>query len=378
MEDKEEGEDIEDSLMKDIYKEKEIEDYTKIKTYKSQDYLSQKNYYKEKFEDGIKKEFFFHKEKISSMDWLDNYSGANFITGSIDNSIKIWDLNISINSSKQNSSSGSPIMSCHNECTYNISSRTNNETGFLSSSLDRHIKFFDIRDNNISSKSAHDKVVNYEINHLKFSNDGSQFGFIGKDGKEKKDGNRLFIYDFGKFEEIQQIHLKQSIYDFDFDKNNDRVFAACDDGNVYLINIKSSSSSRNSKKSIPGSLFPLNTIDIDSRNKYFITGGNDGLIINYNIDELMSCKTYKKNDLEIKQVMYNYDDRIIASIYEGKNIDFFSNELDDHIFTIYTLNNPTLIKWNRKRNVLAYLCDESKNIKNGSRGNGHFFIIPNL
>jgi WD40 repeat protein len=378
MKDKEEGEDIEDSLMKDIYKEKEIEDYTKIKIYKSQDYLSQKKYYKEKFNDGINKEFFFHKEKISSIDWLDNYSGANFITGSIDNSIKIWDLNISINSSKQNSSSGSPIMSIHNECTYNISSRSNNETGFLSSSLDKHIKFFDIRDNNISSKSAHDKAVNYEINHLKFNNDGSQFGFIGKDGKEKKDGNRLFIYDFGKFEEIQQIHLKQSIYDFVFDKNNDRIFAACDDGNVYLVNIKSSSNNRNSKKSITGSLFPLNTIDIDSKNKYFITGGNDGLIINYNIDELMSCKTYKKNDLEIKQVMYNYDDRIIASIYEGKNIEFFSTELDDHLFTIYTNNNPTLIKWNRKRNTLVYLCDESKNMKNNFRGNGHFFIIPNL
>lgn len=65
---------------------------------------------------------------------------------------------------------------------------------------------------------------------------------------KKKDGNRLFIYDFGKFEEIQQIHLKQSIYDFAFDKNNDRVFAACDDGNVYLVNIKSSSNSRNSKR----------------------------------------------------------------------------------------------------------------------------------
>ena len=378
MKDKEEGEDIEDSLMKDIYKEKEIEDYTKIKTYKSQDYLSQKKYYKEKFEDGINKELFFHKEKISSMDWLDNYSGANYITGSIDNSIKIWDLNITINSSKQSLSSSSPIMTYHDECTYNISTRNNNDTGFLSSSLDKHIKFWDIRDNNISSKNAHDKAVNYEISHLKFNNDGSQFGFIGKDGKERKDVNKLFIYDFRKFEEIQQINLKQPIYDFVFDKNNDRVFAACDDGSVYSVNIKSSGSNRNSKKSIYGSLFSLNTIDIDSKNKYFITGGNDGLIINYNIEELMSCKTYKKNDLEIKQVMYNYDDRIIACIYEGKNIDFFSTELDDHLFTIYTNINPTFIKWNKKKNVLGYLCEESKNRRSNYDGNGHFFIIPNL
>ena len=130
------------------------------------------------------------------------------------------------------------------------------------------------------------------------------------------------------------------------------------------------------------------TIDIDKNNKNFITGGNDGLLINYNVEELMSCKIYKRSDQGIKQVMYNYDDKFIASIYDGKNIDFFSTELDDHVYTIFTNNFLHFIKWNKKRNILAYVIDEKKNEdykgkkneegKNNSEGNVHFFIMPNL
>ena len=46
MAEKEEGEDIEDLLMKNIYNEKDIENYTGIKIYKSIDYISTNNYYK--------------------------------------------------------------------------------------------------------------------------------------------------------------------------------------------------------------------------------------------------------------------------------------------------------------------------------------------
>ena len=44
MIEKEEGEDITESLTKNIYKEKDIEKYTGIKIYKNYDYNSQKNY----------------------------------------------------------------------------------------------------------------------------------------------------------------------------------------------------------------------------------------------------------------------------------------------------------------------------------------------
>ena len=381
--DREEGEDITESLTKNIYKEKDIENYTGIKLYKSSNYISQKNYYKEKFNKSIQKELSFHKKRISSMDWLDNNSGTILITGSSDNSIKIWDLNNTINSANKDNVSLLTINS-HDDTINNIASRNNNENQFLSSSTDKHIKFWDIRANisNMNNKlnickPSFDRFENEEIKHLKFNNSGSQFGFINKDG------NNLFLYDLGKFEVIQKIMFNKAIYDFTFDRSDKKIFATNDEGNVILINLDNISN----RQSIPGSLFPLYSIDIDKENKNFITGGNDGILLTYDINELMSYKAYKKSEQCIKQILYNYNDEFISCIYDGKNIDFFSTELDEHIFTIYINNLIYFMNWNKKRNVFAYVCEEKKDEyknknkdegRNSSEGNAHFLIMPNI
>ena len=119
--DREEGEDITESLTKNIYKEKDIENYTGIKSYKSSNYISQKNYYKEKFNKSVQKELSFHKKRISAMEWLDNNSGTILITGSSDNSIKIWDLNNTINSSNKDNVSLLTINNSHDDTVNNIS-----------------------------------------------------------------------------------------------------------------------------------------------------------------------------------------------------------------------------------------------------------------
>ena len=381
--DREEGEDITESLTKNIYKEKDIENYTGIKMYKSSNYISQKNYYKEKFNKSIQKELSFHKKRISSMDWLDNNSGTILITGSSDNSIKIWDLNNTINSANKDNVSLLTINS-HDDTINNIASRNNNENQFLSSSTDKHIKFWDIRANisNMNNKlnickPSFDKFENEEIKHLKFNNSGSQFGFINKDG------NNLFLYDLGKFEVIQKIMFNKAIYDFTFDRSDKKIFATNDEGNVILINLDNI----NNRQPITGSLFPLYSIDIDKENKNFITGGNDGILLTYDINELMSYKAYKKSEQCIKQILYNYNDEFISCIYDGKNIDFFSTELDEHIHTIYINNLIYFMNWNKKRNVFAYVCEEKKEEwknknkdegRNSSEGNAHFLIMPNI
>ena len=384
MIEKEEGEDITESLTKNLYKEKDIEKYTGIKIYKNYDYNSQKNFYKEKFENNLNKELSFHKKRIYSMDWLDNNSGTLLITGSSDNSIKIWDLNNTFNSSNKENSLLLSINS-HNDTINNLASRNNNENQFLSSSIDKHIKFWDIRTNikNINNKlnickSSFDKIEKEEIRHLKFNNSGNQFSFINKEG------NILYLYDLGKFEEIQKFNIKQPIYDFVFDKSDRKILTTNEDGNVYIINLENI----NNRQTIQGSLFPLYSIDIDKENKNFITGGNDGSLITYDMDELMSYKVYKKSEQSIKQIMYNYDDKFIACIYDGKNIDFFSTELDADIFTLYTNNYINFIKWNKKRNILAYVSDDKKGEewknknkdegKYNNEGNAHFFILPNF
>ena len=381
--DREEGEDITESLTKNIYKEKDIENYTGIKLYKSSNYISQKNYYKEKFNKSIQKELSFHKKRISSMDWLDNNSGTILITGSSDNSIKIWDLNNTINSANKDNVSLLTINS-HDDTINNIASRNNNENQFLSSSTDKHIKFWDIRANisNMNNKlnickPSFDRFENEEIKHLKFNNSGSQFGFINKDG------NNLFLYDLGKFEVIQKIMFNKAIYDFTFDRSDKKIFATNDEGNVILINLDNISN----RQPITGSLFPLYSIDIDKENKNFITGGNDGILLTYDINELMSYKAYKKSEQCIKQILYNYNDEFISCIYDGKNIDFFSTELDEHIHTIYINNLIYFMNWNKKRNVFAYVCEEKKEEwknknkdegRNSSEGNAHFLIMPNI
>ena len=389
MNEKEEGEDIEDSLTKNTYNEKDIENKTGVKIYKSKDYNSLRDEYLEKFKKGTNKDLSFHKKRIYSMDWLDNNTGSILVTGSSDNSIKVWDMDKVLNSSnKQNyNNTLSPLLSInpHNEPINNISSRNNYENQFLSSFIDKHIKFWDIRTNITNNnnkfticKPSYDKVLKEETKHLKFNNHGSQFAFMNKEG------STIFIYDFGKFEEIQQINFKPQISDFIFNNNDDTIYATSEDGNVYLVNTKIN----NSKKiCIQGSLFPLDSIDIDKKNEYFITGGNDGILITYSIEDLMSCKTYKRSDQGIRQVIYNYDDKIIASIYDGKNIDFFSTELDEHIYTIFTNNNQHFIKWDKKKNILGYISDEKKNeeIKDkknesgkiNNEGNAHFFILYN-
>lgn len=383
MIEKEEGEDITESLMKNIYKEKDIENYTGIKNYNSKDYLSQKKYYKEKFSKSIHKELSFHKKRIYSMDWLENNTGTILVTGSSDNSIKVWDLNNTINSSNKENISLLTINS-HDETVNNIASRNNNVNQFLSSSNDKHIKFWDIR-TNISNnnkfnicKASFDKIEKEEIKHLKFNNSGTQFAFMNKDG------NFIYLYDLGKFQEIQQINFKPFINDFTFDKNDKKILAASEDGNVYLINLENI----NNRQAILGSLFQLDTIDINKENKNFITGGNDGILVTYDMDELMSSKAYKQSEQSIKQIMYSSDDRFISCIYDGKNVDFFSTELDTNVYTIYTNNLIHFMNWNKKRNVFVYVCDDKKGEdwknktkeenRNTNEGNAHFLIMPNF
>ena len=381
---KEEGEDITELLMSNIYTKKEIENITNIKEYKSKNYFEQDKFYKDIFNKKIHKEIIFHKKKIHCMDWLENNSSSIFVTGSSDTSIKVWDLNIILNSSNKDTSALLTINS-HNETINNICSRNNNHNQFLSSSIDKHIKFWDIRGNlsNINNKlnickPSYDKLVRDEIKHLQFNNNGNQFAFINKEG------TILYLFDLRKFEEIHQINFKQSIYDFSFDKSDKKIFSASEDGNVYLINLDDI----DNRQIIQGSLFPLYSIDIDKENKNFITGGIDGILVSYDMDELMSSKTFKKSDQCIKQVMYNYNDKLIACIYDGKNIDFFSTEMEDYISTIYTNNLIYFMKWNKKRNILGYVSDDkktedwkNKNKEEGrssAEGSVHFFILPDF
>ena len=174
------------------------------------------------------------------------------------------------------------------------------------------------------------------------------------------------------FKEIKQINFKVPITDFIFDEN--RLFITNNDGKILILNM--SNFNIKNMENINGNNYPLYSIDINKNNSHFITGGNDGLIIEYDLKEMMSCNVYKKSDQSIKHIKYSFDDKYISCIYDGKNVDIFSTEIKDPIHTIYTENSYSM-KWNKKRNILGYICDDKNDKKNSSEGNIHFLVIPN-
>ena len=125
---------------------------------------------------------------------------------------------------------------------------------------------------------------------------------------------------------------------------------------------------------IEGHFFPINCINISKSNKNFITGGIDSIIVMYDMKELMSCKIFKRSEQCIKKCQFSYDEKFIASIYDGTNVDFFSVELGCPVFTIYSENTEYCIKWNNKNNILAYSGDD-KNNHGSEEGNVHLIRI---
>ena len=366
---KEEGEDLEDTILKNIYSQKELEEQTGINIYKNLDYLFYKNLYIEKFNRSINKELSFHKKKITSMDWLENYNGMYFISSSIDNSIKLWDLHnvLSFQSKNNNSNSSGPLftINCpHNEPVTLLVS-TNSDNNFISNSSDKYIKLWDTK-SKPKSPIKYEKMKD-EVKILKFNKNGNLFAFINKEG------NILYIYDYKMFKEIKQLSFKIPITDFIFDE--DKLLITNDDGQILILN-KPKYNIENIDN-INRDNFPFYSIDINKDSTNFITAGIDGLIIEYDLREMMSSYVYKKSDQSIKHIQYSFDDNYISCVYDEKNLDIFSTEIKDHIYTKYTENPIYLAKWNKKKNILGYIYDDNNNSKkNTSEGNIHFLVIP--
>jgi WD40 repeat protein len=221
-----------------------------------------------------------------------------------------------------------------------------------------------LNNNNSNIKSFHSEKTKNGIKHITFNNSGTQFAY------SSRDGNCLFIYDLSNFKQIKQIDFKTQINEFDFNKTDTKLFITDDNGHINILN----TSNYDEMNMIEGHFFPINCINISKSNKNFITGGLDSLIVMYDMNELMSIKVFKRSEQCIKKCQFSYDEKFIASIYEGTNVDFFSVELGCPIFTIFTDNTEYCIKWNNKNNILAYSGDD-KNNHGGEDGNVHLIEI---
>ena len=127
------------------------------------------------------------------------------------------------------------------------------------------------------------------------------------------------------------------------------------------------------KKKIDRHFFSINCLEISNSNKFLISGRIDSLIVQYDLNEDLSTGILKRGDQSVKSLKFNCDDRFIASIYEGNNIDFFSTELQFPIYTIFTESVEYAIKWNSKKNIFAYSGDDKN--RNGNEGNVHLVFF---
>ena len=325
------------------------------------DYLQKLLFYKEKFQNCKKRDITGHKKRVYTLDWLNHNNSNTLITGSADTTIKIWDIN--------NINDYLLEIKGNNDSITNLSSNPESSFIFLSTSADKYIKLWDIRmnllnNNNSNIKSFHSEKTKYGIKHIIFNNSGTQFAY------SSRDGNSLFIYDLLNFKQIKQIDFKTQINEFEFNKTDTKLFITDDDGHINILN----TSNYDEINMIEGHFFQINCINISKSNKNFITGGYDSLIVMYDMNELMSLKVFKRSEQSIKKCQFSQDEKFIASIYEGTNVDFFSVELGCPIFTIYTDNSEYCIKWNNKNNILAY-CGDDKNNHEGEDGNVHLIDI---
>jgi WD40 repeat protein len=332
------------------------------------DYLKLQKSYKEKFKQSNFKEIIGHKKRVYTLDWLSQTNSNLLITGSADTSIKIWDIEYLNN----------PLLDIknNNDSITHLTSNPNKPYEFLSTSSDKYIKFYDIRtnlnqnkltNNNFNIHSIHSEKSKSTIKNIIFNNNGTQFVFCNKE-----ENSILYVYDLLTFKQIKQIDIKTQINDFKFDKNDSFLFIGDENGSIHKINVKNFDE-RNEKK-IDGHFFSINCIDVSNNNKYLITGGNDSLIVQFDINEELSMGILKRGDQSIKNINFNYDDKFIACIYEGNNIDFFSTELQFHIYSIFTDSNQYAIKWNKNKNIFAYSGDDKN--RNGNEGNVHLVFFP--
>ena len=333
------------------------------------DYLKLQKNYKDKFKQNNFKEIIGHKKRVYTLDWLSEINYNFLITGSADTSIKLWNIEYLNN----------PLLEIkNNDSITHLVSNPKNAFEFLSTSSDKYIKFYDVRMNlnqthsnnnstinNTNIHSIHSEKSKSTIKNIIFNNNGTQFVFCNRDS------SILNIYDLLTFKQIKQIDIKTQINDFKFDKNDSFLFIADDNGIIHKINAKDFDE-KNEKK-IDGHFFSINCLEISNNNKFLISGGIDSLIVQYDLNENLSMGILKRGDQSVKSLKFNYDDRFIASIYEGNNIDFFSTELQFPIYTIFTECVEYAIQWNSKKNIFAY-CGDDKN-RNGNEGNVHLVFL---
>lgn len=308
------------------------------------------NLIKDKFIKGQMKDLTGHKKRVYTIDWSIN--GIHLMSGSVDSTIRSWDI-ISGSFSE---------LKGHTESVTNIRCHTLNKDILVSSSSDKQFKLWDLRIN----KAIYSEKTKNGIKTIVFNSDSTQLAYTSKDS------DTISIFDINKFQLCKQIEFKSKINEFEYDKTNTLLLVTSDLGSLNTINGKTYD--ENSIRVYDGHYPPISSINVSKSNKIFATAGVDSLIVLWDMEEVMSYQVMKKGDNSIRKIGFSYDDKYLAAIYEGPNIDFFSLETGTSVYTIYNDNQQYSLSWNPNKHILAY-CGDDKNRNNNDEGNIHLFIL---
>ncbi len=237
---------------------------------------------------------------------------------------------------------------------FNKNNNSNNssldENLLISCGADKKIKLWDLRTN----KSINSEKSKTGCKNLKISPNGSEFAF------SSKDDDIINFFDMRKFQLIKSTEFKDKINDFEYEKTNQYFFVVSSKGNLMIY--ENTKTDYNPSTVIEVSQNnSLNSIKIEEYNSIFATGGEDGIILIWDMEELTSYKLIKKSDMPIRKLAFSHDSKLISATYEGPNIDIFDRENCENVFTVYTENQIYSHCWNPNGYILAFSgLDKSK------------------
>jgi THO complex subunit 3 len=305
---------------------------------------SEKNYFKEAFNKSVKSELFGHKKRVYSLDW--NISGSKLSSGSVDNSIRIWSVELG----------SSTEIKGHQDSVTHLKFSSIDENLLISCSSDKTVKLWDIR----TGKSMKSEKCKGGCKNIQFNSDSSIFSF------SNKDDDMISFYDLRKFSFIKSLEFKTKISEFEFDKSDEIFIVATSSGCLRLYDSKKLE--EEPLVEIEGHYPSVTCINISKDNLKLATGASDALICLWDMEEFISYKVLKKGENPLRKVLFSHDSKLIASIYEGNNLDIFETSSGDLVHSLGNDNQQYSIAWSPNNYVLAY-CGDEKNRNNSDEGN---------
>lgn len=243
-------------------------------------------------------------------------------------------------------------MKGHSDSVLEVKFFNNSEENLLiSCGSDKKIKLWDLRIN----KSLHSEKAKTGCKNLKISPNGTEFAF------SSKDDDIISFFDIRKFSLLKSTEFKDKICDFEFEKTNEYFLVASSKGNLMVYEYAKMDYNPTNVIEVSANS-ALNAIKIDESNNTFATGGEDALILLWDLEELMCYRKIKKSDMPVRKLAFSHDAKLISATYEAPNLDIFDVATGENVFSVYTENQLYSHCWNPKGHIMAFSgIDKSRN-----------------